>query len=193
MERFVATGLNEGGFTVLSREPLTFGPVMHLILELPEGEIIEAKGEVCSASPEVGFGIRFTELDAHQRQAIAQAVGEAADRQEVLANQPPDEEQLTELKRLRSEPRVVLSFEAQLESEDETGEMFVESGKVCDASRHGAAILVGRPYEIEQRVQIIGPGKKFTAPAVVRNCRREGLYWKIGLQLTSVPDEWVIR
>jgi len=193
MERFVATGLNEGGFMVLSHEPLVIGPQLHLIFELPDGKIIEADGEVCSSMPEVGFGVKFTNLDSHQRSSIALAVQESTKQQASSTKPSPNQEQLAQWKKLRSEPRVSLSFEVQIESQDETGEMFVENGKACDVSRHGMGILTSRHYEIEQAMKIIGPGKKFTAPAVVRNCLREGRYWKVGLRLVSVPDEWVIR
>jgi hypothetical protein len=193
MERFVATGLNEGGFMVLSHEPLAIGPQLHMIFELPDGNIIEADGEVCSSTPEVGFGVKFTNLDSQQRYSIARVVQEATSQPAAPTHHSSNQEQLAQWKKLRSEPRVSLSFEVQLESQDETGEAFVENGKASDVSRHGAGILTSRPYEVEQSVKIIGPGKKFTAPAVVRNCMREGRYWKIGLRLVSVPDEWVIR
>jgi hypothetical protein len=192
MERFVATSLNEGGFMVLSREPLAIGPQLHLIFELPDGNVIEADGEVCSSMPEVGFGVKFTNLDPHQRHSIARVVEEAAGQPAVVFHHL-GQETLVQWKKLRSEPRVALSFEVQMESQDETGEVFIESGKVCDVSRHGAGILTGRPYELEQSVKIISPGKKFTAPAIVRNCKREARHWRIGLQLLSVPDEWVIK
>src|SRR2546421_4661515 len=102
MERFVATGLNEGGFMVLSHEPLTMGPQLHLIFELPDGHVIEADGEVCSSTPQVGFGIKFTNLDAQQRHSIARAVEESASQQGAPTNYFLNQEQLAQWKKLRS-------------------------------------------------------------------------------------------
>jgi hypothetical protein len=193
LERVVATSLNEGGLMVLSRAPVALSPRLHLIFELPDGRIIEADGEVCAPVPEIGFGIKFTNLAPQHRQEIARVVQATSSEQEAPAEQPPNAEPGEEWKKLRSEPRVTMSFSVQLESQDETGETFSESGQACDVSRHGAGVWVRRPYEVGQQVQLIGPGKKFTAPAVVRNCAREGSHWKIGLRLLAVPDEWVIK
>src|SRR5205085_10549300 len=130
-------------------------------------------------------------FDSHQRYSIARAVQVSTQQQTASTKPLPNQDQLAQWKKLRSEPRVLLSFEVQIESQDETGEMFVENGKATDVSRHGVGILTSRPHEIRQSVKVIGPGKKFTAPAEVRNCMREGRYWKVGLRLISVPDEWV--
>jgi hypothetical protein len=104
---------------------------------------------------------------------------------------PP--EQIQAWQRMRAEPRVIMSFEVQVESRHESGAPLVERGQVYDVSRHGAAVWVSRPYEIAERIRLIGPRKRFSAPARVRNCIREGCHWRIGLQLLSVPEEWVIR
>jgi hypothetical protein len=192
LERYMATNINEGGMLLLSRTPIKAGPRFRLIFELPNGRIIEADGEICSARPEVGFGVRFTHIEPEHRLSISRAVLSAAiDGAEDEA--PPTPEQLERWKQMRSEPRVVMSFEIHVEGRDETGELFTERGRVYDVSRHGVASWVSRPYEIDQEVQLTGPRKRFTAPAVVRNCIREGGHWRVGLRLLAVPDEWVIQ
>src|SRR5919198_6610966 len=70
LKRLAATSLNEGGLMVLSRTPIKTGPKLHLIFELPDGRIIEADGEVCSSMPEIGFGIKFTEIKPEHRDRI---------------------------------------------------------------------------------------------------------------------------
>jgi len=193
LERFEATGLNEGGLLLLSRTPIKIESPCHLIFELPDGKIIEADGEVSSTKSEVGLGIRFTSLDPQDRESISRAVEAALSEAFPPPEEPPTPEQVEAWKKLRAEPRVTISFEVSLEGCDEMGEAFTDRGRTYDVSRHGAAVWVSSPYEPDQQIQLIGPEQRFTAPAVVRNCTREDDKWRIGLQLLSVPEEWVIR
>src|SRR5262249_36685215 len=101
--------------------------------------------------------------------------------------------QLEDWKKMRAEPRVPISFEVQIEDRSQIGKVSITPGTVYDVSRHGAAVWVGRPYETDQRVQLIGPEQKFSVPALVRNCTNEGEFWRIGLRLLFIPEQWVIR
>ncbi len=192
LERVEATGLNEGGLTVLRHKPISVGTKFHLIFELPDGKIIEADGEAGEAIPGIGFGIKFTWLDPQQRACIADAVSSALPETAQLPEQTVSAEQLEEWKKLRAEPRVVMSFAAQIEGQDERGEVFREAVRVFDVSRHGAGLWTGRPCEIGQTLRLIGPGERFTAPVIVRNCSRESSRWRVGVQLLEVPEGWVI-
>lgn len=187
-KRLIVTNLSEGGFLALSRTPIEAGALFSLTLELPSLAVINADGERCAVIPQIGFGVRFTDLPLHHRNYIAAAVKTAISKEAVEKNQVPPSDRITERGDPRGEPRIRILCEAQLE-----GDGFIQRGRVYDVSQRGISVWVPRPRPIGQEIYIIDLKKRFQAVAVVRNCVLLAGQWRLGMQLSSATDEWIFR
>jgi hypothetical protein len=64
------TDLSEGGCYVDSLSQAHIGEVLNLKLQLPSGDWVDLAGEVAHQTPDLGFGIRFTDLSTEQLEKI---------------------------------------------------------------------------------------------------------------------------
>lgn len=64
------TDLSDGGCYMDSLGDVTMGELLHLKLQLPNGEWLELTGEVAHHTPPVGFGVRFLELSDQQLETL---------------------------------------------------------------------------------------------------------------------------
>lgn len=60
------TDLSEGGCYIDSLNQTNVGEILHLKLQLPNGDLLELTGEVAHQAPPLGFGLRFIELTDDQ-------------------------------------------------------------------------------------------------------------------------------
>src|SRR2546421_11843121 len=105
-KRWLATNINEGGCLILSSAPIEDGTGFSLSLELPNLTLIKAEGEQCSTIPEIGSGIRFTNISPNYCQHIATAVKIALSKDTVEALPLPDPGQMRGPEGVRIEPRI---------------------------------------------------------------------------------------
>jgi len=187
-KRLVATNINEGGFLALSRAPLEAGALFSLTLELPSLAVIAADGGSCVTIPQIGFGVKFTEIGPQYRNYIAVAVKTAIRKGAVDEDQAPPLNQMILRGSIRVEPRIRIACEVQLE-----GDGFIQRGRVCDVSQRGTSVLATKPRSIGQEIRIIDLKKRFQAVAVVRNCVPLDGQWRLGMQLSSIFDEWIFK
>jgi len=64
------TDLSDGGCYMDSLGDVTMGELLHLKLQLPNGEWLELTGEVAHHTPPVGFGVRFLGLSDQQLETL---------------------------------------------------------------------------------------------------------------------------
>ena len=64
------TDLSEDGCYIDTISEAVTGEVLHLKVQLLSGEWLELTGEVAHTFPSIGFGIRFVDLGAVQRQKL---------------------------------------------------------------------------------------------------------------------------
>jgi len=64
------TDLSEGGCYVDTMGEAQVGEVISFKLQLPAGEWLELSGEVAHQTPPLGFGLRFVDLSAEQREEL---------------------------------------------------------------------------------------------------------------------------
>jgi len=184
---FWCTGLSEEGLLVLKREPIENLFTVKLAVELNSSTTIETDAVVIQEFPGVGFKVRFTTLKAEDRMKIARTVQATLKELAASALFPQPSEQIMEKGDKRSEFRVTVSFDVQLESASS-----IQRGKVYDVSYSGATVWSTRSFEVGEQVLLTGLSKKFRLPAIVRNSQPKDRYWRIGLQFTQPPKDWVI-
>ena len=68
------TDLSDGGCYVDSLGDVKMGELVHLKLQLPNGEWFELSGEVAHHTPPVGFGVRFFDLSEEQLEALRSVI-----------------------------------------------------------------------------------------------------------------------
>ena len=64
------TDLSESGCYIDSLGSVTVGEVLGFEIQLPGGEWLYLEGEVMHATPRLGFGVRFIDLDAEEVEKI---------------------------------------------------------------------------------------------------------------------------
>lgn len=64
------TDLSEGGCYVDSISIAQVGEILHLKIQLPNGDWLHLTGEVAHQTPPLGFGLRFVELTDEQRESL---------------------------------------------------------------------------------------------------------------------------
>jgi len=64
------TDLSEDGCYVDSISEAVTGEILHLKVQLDDGDLLDLTGEVAHTFPRIGFGLRFVELSVTQRQKL---------------------------------------------------------------------------------------------------------------------------
>ena len=64
------TDLSEGGCYIDSLNQPNVGEILHLKLQLPNGDWLVLTGEVAHQMPPLGFGVRFVELTEEQVKSL---------------------------------------------------------------------------------------------------------------------------
>src|SRR5260370_72395 len=64
------TDLSESGCYIDSLGSVTVGEILGFEIQLPGGEWLYLEGEVMHATPRLGFGVRFIDLDTEQVEKI---------------------------------------------------------------------------------------------------------------------------
>ena len=64
------TDLSESGCYIDSISEAVPGEILHLNIQMPNGEWLDLTGEVAHSQPQVGFGLCFVDLDSVQQEKL---------------------------------------------------------------------------------------------------------------------------
>ena len=180
--RVKATNLSIGGVFIATKLPLQAGALLHLRLNLPEREFVQATAQVRFVQQDVGVGVRFLEISEGDLAKIT-AIVEKSNEEKEVAEMPGV--------KLR-DTRLRLSVKLSVEGKDREGQSFVDEVYTEDVSRRGVCLQLNRHVSVGDLVRLMGLDGQFNVEGVVKYTHQGENDWKVGVQFLNTPKRWVM-